>query len=144
MPAPTHSPASGKVLSIEDDAILFNPANTTYELRLLTTGRFDGPVNERITGLIRVSARKLYTVPSGGNFISPIFGPPRTIQGWIKYLDEKQMVVHAGVPVIVELPTADSARDMANGPLAVGTMVNVVAQPSARFEAVEKLAGVSR
>ena len=144
MPAPTDYPASGKILSIEDDAILFNPANTTYELRLLTAGRFDGPVNERITGLIRVTARKLYTVPSGGNFISPIFGPPRTIQGRIRYLDEKQMVVQAGVPVIVELPTADSASDMANGQLAIGTMVNVVALPGALFDLAAQPAGVSR
>ena len=138
MPAPTDYPATGKIIGVEADAILFAPANTTYELRLLTGGRYDGPANERIQGVIHVSARKLYTVPSGGNFISPIFGPPRTIQGRIQYLDDRQMVVHAGVPVVIDLPGADSACDLNNGPLAVGVMVNVVALTGATFEPVRQ------
>lgn len=140
MPSPTDYPAAGRILSIEADAILFNPVNTNYELRLLVPDSPVAPIDERITGLIRVTARKLYTVPSGGNFISPIFGPPRIIQGRIRHLDDRQMVVHAGTPVIVDLPEAVNAHDLANGPLAVGTMVNVVALPGARFEAVARLA----
>lgn len=134
MSSPTDYPATGKVIAVEPDAMIFAPLNTSYELRLLTVGRYDGPVNERMEGIIRVSARKLYTVPSGGNFISPIFGPPRTIQGRILQLDEKTMVVRAGANIVVELPAADSAYDLGNGPLTVGALVNVVALPGARFE----------
>ena len=81
-----------------------------------------------------MAARKIYTVPSGGNFISPIFGPPRIIQGRVRYLDETEMVVQAGVPVIVELPKDENAYDLVRGDLTVSSLVNVVVLPGARFE----------
>jgi hypothetical protein len=87
-----------------------------------------------VGGVIRVVARKVYTVPSGGNFINPIFGPPRTIQGRVRALDGGSMVVQAGMPVHVELPAEASAVELANGPIAVGSLVNVVALPGATFE----------
>jgi len=103
-------------------------------LRLQTAAKFEGPLNQRIEGLIRVAGRKVYTVPSGGNFIAPIFGPPRIIQGRVKYLDDRNLVVQAGAPVIVELPTSDAAYDMVNGPLSLGHLVNVTVLPGAKFE----------
>ncbi|MCY2951943.1 MAG: hypothetical protein NTU53_08190 [Planctomycetota bacterium] len=98
--------------------------------------KYAGPVNEAIRCLIRVASREVYTVPSGGSFMTPISGPPQIVQGRIKYLDERQMVVQAGAPVIVELPKADSAYDLACGPLAVGRLVNTQVVPGATFEAV--------
>jgi len=132
MPKATDFPAVGKVLSRDDTSLLFNPQNSNYELKL-SIANYDGPVGQRIEGLIIVSARKVYTVPSGGNFIQPIFGPPRIIQGRVKYLDEKEMVVQAGAPIIVQLPAAEDAYDLANGDLMVASLVNVVALPGARF-----------
>jgi hypothetical protein len=132
MPKATDFPAVGKVLSRDDTSLLFNPQNTNYELKL-AIANYDGPVGQRIEGLIIVSARKIYTVPSGGNFIQPIFGPPRIIQGRVKYLDEKEMVVQAGAPIIVQLPAAEDAYDLANGDLMVASLVNVVALPGAKF-----------
>jgi hypothetical protein len=140
MPAPVDYPATGKVLAVEADAIIFNPAQTTYQLRLLTPGGYQGPVNQPIQGMIRALARKLYTVPSGGNFIDPIFGPPRIIQGRIRFLDQQQMVVQAGTFILVELPAEDSAYDMGSGPLVVGGLVNCMAMPGARFEDVKPAA----
>ena len=81
-----------------------------------------------------MTARKVWTVPSGGNFIAPIFGPPKTIQGRVKWLDEKTLVVHAGTSFLVELPASDQALDLANGPIEVGAMVNVTASPGATAE----------
>lgn len=126
-------PAVGKVIAINDDSVIFRPVNTNYELQLLTSGRIESSVGQRVEGLIRLSARKLYTVSSGGNFITPIFGPPRIVQGRIKFLDEKTMVVQAATPVIVELPARDSGYDMECGPLKVGNLVNVAALPGASF-----------
>jgi hypothetical protein len=83
---------------------------------------------------IRVQARKVWTVPSGGNFIQPIFGPPRIIQGRVKYADDRQLVVHAGATFLVDLPTAETAVDLPNGPIVVGAMVNVTALPGAVVE----------
>src|ERR1700722_13942004 len=91
-------PARGKVIRVEDGAVIFAPSNTTYQLKLLAPG-YDGPVSTLIDGLIRGKARKMWTVASGGNFVTPIHGPTRIVQGRIKYLDNQLMVVQAGVPV---------------------------------------------
>src|SRR4051794_34736980 len=126
--------AVGTIKSIDQDGLIFCPLNTSYELRLLISGKCEGPIGARVEGFIRVSARKIYTVPSGGNFISPIFGPPRIIQGRVRYLDDIEMIVQAGTPVIVELPKGESAFDLASGDLTLASLVNVVALPGARFE----------
>jgi hypothetical protein len=130
-------PARGKVISFKDSTVVFAPANTKYELHLATGGAYSGPTNKPIQAIVRVTARKMYTVPSGGNFIAPIFGPPRILQGRVLFTDDKTMVIHAGLPVVVDLPSAETAIDLDNGQVTVGTMVNVVALPGARFSLVE-------
>jgi len=132
MPKTTDFPAIGRVLSKDDTSIIFNPQNTNYELKL-EIAKYDGPMAQRVEGFITIAARKVYTVPSGGNFIAPIFGPPRIVQGRVKYLDEKEMVVQAGTSIIVKLPAAEDAFDFANGDLSVASLVNVVALPGAKF-----------
>jgi hypothetical protein len=127
-------PAAGAILrrGANDASVVFQPRNTTYELEL--AGKYEGAIGQRVEGFVRLAARKIYTVPSGGNFISPIFGPPRIVQGRVRHLDEKEMVVQAGAPIIVELPADEDAYDLVRGDLTVGSLVNVVALPGARFE----------
>ena len=55
------------------------------------------------------------------------------MQGRVKYLDDKEMVVQAGTHIIVQLPTETDAFDFANGDLTVASLVNVVALPGANF-----------
>src|SRR5262245_9124271 len=103
MPSPNDFPARGKIIEV-NNGIVFAPAGTNYQLHLEpmpgeTPTVSTGPIEI----LIRVESRKVYTVPTGGNFIQPIFGPPRIIQGRVKYADEKTIVVHAGVPIICNL-----------------------------------------
>src|SRR4051812_23657659 len=133
MPKATDFPAIGRVLSKDDTSVVFNPLNTNYELKLLIAN-YDGPIGQRLEAFITVSARKVYTVPSGGNFIAPIFGPPRIIQGRVKFLDEREMVVHGGAPVIIQLPAGEDAFDLANGDLTFASLANVVALPGAKFQ----------
>ena len=135
-PALETVPARGKITSAAGGVVKFAPANTNYVLHL-SAPDLSGPLNTLIEGAIRVVARKVYTVPSGGNFISPIFGPPKTIQGRVRALDGRSMVVQAGVPVYVELPGEASAVELANGSIGVGSLVNVVAFPGATFELVK-------
>ena len=126
--------ALGKVLSAGDGAVVFNPAGTNYELKLVAPG-YAGPVHgPPVRGILRVTARKVWTVPSGGNFIAPIFGPPRTIQGRVRSIDGNRMVVHAGCQIWVDLPDNDIVYDLACGPIRVGGIVNVSALPGATFE----------
>jgi hypothetical protein len=137
----TDFPARGTVTEIKPDAVVFNPINTNYQLHLLTSTRYTGPVGELITAFIRAKARKIYTVPSGGGFVAPIFGPPRTIQGRALYVEDTAIVLRAGVPIIVELPASDDALDLAVGPIAVGAIINAVALPGVTFEPAKIVAG---
>jgi hypothetical protein len=132
---PTKLFAWGKVISAKDGLVVFNPAGTSYELHLACP-TFDGPLNKPVKAMIYLTARKIYTVPSGGNFVSPIFGPPRMVQGMVRAADERSLVVHAGCPFYVDLPAADSGIDLSNGPISVSRMVNVVCLPGARMEFV--------
>ena len=142
MPSNTDFPARGKVIRVEEGFVIFAPSNTNYEIKLATAAKYDGPVNTLIEGLIQASARKLWTVASGGNFVAPIFGPPRIVQGRIKFLDQRTMVVQAGVPVVVTLPSADSAYDLTSGAISVGTLVNATIMPGASFQLVTATAAV--
>jgi hypothetical protein len=125
--------ARGKITSAAGGVVKFAPSNTNYVLHLAAPD-ITGPFNTLIEGAIRVVARKVYTVPSGGNFITPIFGPPKTIQGRVRALGDRSMIVQAGTPVHVELPAESSAVELANGVIYVGSLVNVVALPGATFE----------
>jgi hypothetical protein len=133
MPVALETAARGKVVEVKEAAVVFAPAGTNYRMHLAVGGPFTGPVNKPVAGVVRVTARKVYTVPSGGNFISPIFGQPRILQGRVLQVDEKSMVIHAGLPVVVDLPSAEAAIDLDFGQIGVGTLVNVVALPQARF-----------
>ena len=130
----TDFPAVGIIKSVDENWMIFAPRDTAYEIQLLNTAKCTGPIGVRVEGYIHLAARKIYTVPSGGNFISPIFGPARIVQGRVRYLDENEMVVQAGTTVIVELPKDESAYDLVRGDLTVSSLVNVVALPGARFE----------
>src|ERR1043165_9913075 len=134
MPTLKDFPATGRVASADSETVTFLPQNTSYELKLQTPAKYEGPLNARVEGLIRLSARKVYTVPSGGNFITPIFGPPRIVQGRVRALTGRQMIVQAGTNVVVDLPDDDIVYDLATGPIAVGKLVNVTALPGASFE----------
>jgi hypothetical protein len=138
--------ARARVLGLKDREIAINPLGTNYELRLLGTGNLELlrglKPGQLVDGTIRVSARKVWTVPSGGNFIAPIFGPPRTIQGRVRAMEGLTMIVHAGTSMQVTLPIEESAFDLVSGPLAVGVLVNVTALPGATFELAAKETGV--
>ncbi len=128
-------PARGKVKEVGNGGVVFLPLNTNYQLHCqVAGGEYAGPVGERVEAVVRVVGKKIWTVPSGGNFIAPIFGPPRTIQGRVRYLDNNVMVVQAGTMIVVELPKDETAYDLVTGPLAVGGLVNVLGLPGATFE----------
>jgi hypothetical protein len=127
-------PARGKVIKINSDSVVFAPVNTNYELLLQTPSRYNGALGQPIGALIRAKARKVYTVPSGGGFVAPIFGPPRIIQGRALYIDDSFIVIRAGLPIIVEIPKDDLAIDLTDGAIAVGEMVNGTIFPGVTFE----------
>lgn len=135
-PAAAEFPARGKVVRADADALVFNPASTNYEIKLACPTAWSGPVGQVVHVTVRAAARKLWTIASGGNFVAPIFGPPRIVQGRVRHLDGQTMVVQCGLSVHVTLPAAEAAYDLGSGPLAVGALVNVALLPGATVEAV--------
>lgn len=127
--------AKGTVTSVRNGIVTFRPAGTRYELHLSST--WNGTLDKPVKCVIRVNARKVYTVPGGGNFITPIFGPPRIVQGMVRTADQRSLVLQAGCPIHVELPAAENAIDLDDGPIFQGRTVNVVCEPGARAEFVE-------
>ena len=130
-------PARGKVIRVEGNVVVFNPSATTYELRLVNVDGAEMPAvsNAAISCYIRCNARKVWTMPSGGNFVTPIFGPPRVVQGRVRYLEESGLaVVQAGTPIIVTLPGDPVAYDLVNGPITTAAIINATILPGATFE----------
>ena len=128
-------PAKGKIIAANDGIVVFSPENTNYEIQMELEGDIRSvKVGVWTQGHIVVHARKILTVGGGGNFVAPIFGPPRKIQGRIRYIDEDQMVIQAGVPMIVKLPHDSACFELAHGQVAVGKMVNVDVLPGVTFQ----------
>ncbi|QOV88612.1 hypothetical protein [Humisphaera borealis] len=127
--------ATGKVTAVKDGKVIFAPTGTNYELELVSP-KYAGPTGKPVKAIIRVKARKVWTVPSGGNFITPIFGPPKIIQGRVRSLDARTLVIQAGTAITVDLPDEDIVFDLANGAISEGVMVNVTAFAGGTFELV--------
>jgi hypothetical protein len=135
MASPLDFPARGKVLRVEGNIVVFNPAGTTYELHLANKGPdLPAPSQYAVSAYIRCNARKLWTMPTGGNFVTPIFGPPKVVQGMVRYLEERLAVVQAGAPIILTLPLEDTAYDLISGPVVPGNIINVTLLPGGTFE----------
>jgi hypothetical protein len=129
---PLDFPTKGKVIAASGGNVVFQPRGTSYEFHL--KGDYTAALNAPVAAVLRGKARKVYTVPSGGNFTTPIQGPPRIIQGWVLYADERTLIVHAGGNFIVDLPTDDAAISLDEGQIAVNKIVNVTLMPGATFE----------
>ena len=129
--------AAGRVVRADGDVLVFCPQETNYQVHLKATASpYSGSIDKPLRGIVRVTARKVWTVPSGGNFVAPIFGPPKIIKGRVKQIDGRVLLVQAGFPVVVTLPDNPAALAAAEGAIAVGRMVNITALPGATFEIV--------
>jgi hypothetical protein len=131
----------GRVISVNGNTVVFKPTNTTYELHLQADGgAYDGPVDAPVRAVIRGRARKVYTVPGGGLFTVPIIGPTRIVQGRVTDVAEGELAVNGVAVVNVTLPRTPGAVEMARGPIAQGSLVNVVLEPGATIEVAAALA----
>ena len=136
MAAATEYPVQGVVRSVGAGTIAINPAGTTYEVHLKLDGASALAAGTVVRGIIQVKGRKVWTVSAGGNFVTPITGEPRVVQGRVMRADAARLVVQAGLSVTVELPQEATAYDLVNGPVGVGSLVNITLFPGASFEMI--------
>jgi hypothetical protein len=117
----------------QNGAVVVSPWDTNYQLHLVVAPGDTpvAPAGALILAQIVVRARKLWTVPSGGSFISPIVGPPRIVQGRVRAAHGRRLIVQAGAPICVDLPDDQDVFDLASGPISMGGLVNVTCEPHA-------------
>lgn len=79
--------------------LTFLVPNTNYELHLLGAEGVQTAPGKRLIGTIRVEARRIDIVQTGGQYMEPVIGRPRRMQGTIIAVRDGAVVVDAGVPV---------------------------------------------
>lgn len=138
MPATSDFTATGRVLSVSDsNQVVFSPTDTTYRLHLAANDpTFAAHIGQVIPSEIHATARKIFTIASGGGFIAPIFGTPKVVQGRVVYVDQTTVVVRASTLIVIELPPTSDAIDLAHGAIIVGSMINAVLLPGASIRPV--------
>lgn len=123
---PTHArgvlhalvPASGNT----PEHVVIEFPNTSYQIHLVPTVPITSEVGKRIIGVVRVEARRVDVVDTGGRYFEPVFGRPRRVQGRVIAHDETQnaIVVDATVPIHMALTDARQRP----GDFAIGDLVS--------------------
>lgn len=94
--------------------------NSDYRLHLVlnSTGR-DLKIGRALHGRIDVQAHRIDVSGTGGQFIDPVMGRPRTIQGRIRAIESNAnvLVIQATVPIRAHLRRPQHAQDFEPGQL---------------------------
>jgi hypothetical protein len=79
--------------------IKFGVPNTSYELYLRPSKTVSAKTGQRLIGKVRAQARRIDITQTGGQFIEPVFGRPRRVQGTVIDIKDGAVVVDAGIPI---------------------------------------------
>ena len=136
-PSPTSKIAShlarGVVGAPVKDHFVLEVPNTSYQLHLVPTAPVNVAQGKRVVGVIRLQARRVDVVGTGGRYFEPVYGRPRRVQGTVVGVDASanSLTVNAGVPVVV---TLTDERQQASS-FAEGQLVSFDALDGATFTA---------
>ena len=116
--------------AVTDGIGIFTIPGTQYRLHLVVEEDVRDAVGRRIRGRIHGRALRMHQAPAGGNFIEPLDGRPRIVQGTVLAVDPgtSEVVVDLVVPIRLGI-----AADQATGSFTTGDMVNFYMEPGARF-----------
>ncbi len=92
--------------------VVFLVPNTNYELHLMPSGPVATQPGKRLIGTIHVQARRIDVTQTGGQYIEPVIGRPRRMQGTIIAVRDGVLVVDAGT--IVHCTPGDSRQEAAD------------------------------
>ncbi len=79
--------------------VAFVVPNTNYELHLRPSTAVSTAPGKRLIGTINARAKRIDIVQTGGQYIEPVMGTPRRVQGTVIAAKDGAVVVDAGVPV---------------------------------------------
>lgn len=90
---------------------------TEYVLDLVAGGATSTPLGKRLTGVVSGRAQKLHRSHAGGEFIEPVEGHPRIVQGRVRETDPtgNRLLLQAVVPMWITLSADQSARSFMAG-----------------------------
>lgn len=79
--------------------LIFEVPNTSYQLYLRPGGEVTTPKGKRLIGTILAQAKRIDVVTTGGQYVEPVTGRPRRVQGTVVGVEGNAVVVDAGVPI---------------------------------------------
>jgi len=131
-PAATLDVATLRVAATGDGVAEFTVPGTQYRLHLSVEPGFDAAVGRRITGRIHGRALRMHRAGAGGNFIEPLQGRPRIVQGTVLAVDPaaNEVILDLVVPVRVAMMEGQPATAFSTG-----DVVNFYMEPGTRFSA---------
>jgi len=93
--------------------------NTDYRLHLVVNGEVSEEIGRALHGMIDVCANRIDVCDAGGQFIDPVMGRPRTIQGRVRAADTENdvLIVQSKVPWRVHVKSPQKASDFEFGSL---------------------------
>ncbi|MCL2646440.1 MAG: hypothetical protein FWD61_05465 [Phycisphaerales bacterium] len=100
--------------SMENGMVTLRTPSMNYRNSFAMKGDGVGlKVGERVQGKILAIAWKVDRVELGGNYVEPLFGRPRRMQGTILAVDaqKNELTVQVGYEVTVKLPAKYKAAD---------------------------------
>lgn len=115
--APAPHRARGVLDAQSEGSIVMRIPGTDYQLRLGVYKPVAVEIGKRLVGTIRATARKIDSVGSGGEYIEPVYGEPRRIQGSVLAIDgaDQTIVVKACVPISVKVGAGQRADQFEAG-----------------------------
>lgn len=104
------------VESTQDDLVTLKTPNANY----CNTFKFSGDMPQagtRVVGEVYAIARKAEIVSLGGNYVEPLFGRPRRMQGMVleQIVARNELRVQTGYEVTVKLPENQPVAEFPTG-----------------------------
>lgn len=127
--------ATLRLENVNDGHAEFSVPGTEYRLDLQVEPGFEGEVGRRIRGVVRGTALRIHQARAGGNFIEPLQGRPRIVQGTVLAVDGEtdEVIVDLVVPMRIR-PVTDQPAAV----FATGDVVNFYMEPGTRFATAEE------
>lgn len=99
----TNDPAVAqlRLVAHADNHVELSIPATSYRLRLASSSPISQPLGKRIPGIVRCNVWKVDLVSAGGDYIEPVFGKPRRIQGHVIAKSADSIVIRVcGTPFL--------------------------------------------
>lgn len=103
--------------AVQDNIVTLAVAGANYRNSFQLAGDTKLQVGQTVRGTIHAPAWKIDRVELGGNYVEPLYGRPRRMQGTISAVDAagNELTVQVGYEVTVKLPDRYRAADYAVG-----------------------------